>query len=125
MTKQFQIYRCEVCGNITEVLHSEKGELVCCGKPMVLQKEKTEDEGKEKHVPVIKENEEGVDVNVGGVDHPMLPEHYIEWIEISTENGESKKFLKPGEKPNAKFPVKNKSVKSRAYCNVHGLWTSE
>jgi superoxide reductase len=92
---------------------------------MKFMEEKTEEEGNEKHVPVISENEEGVEIKVGNVPHPMTPEHYIEWIEISTENGESKKFLKPEDSPTAKFPVKNKKVNSREYCNIHGLWRSE
>lgn len=127
MTKKFQIYKCEVCGNIVEVLHEGVGTLVCCGKPMVLQKENSSDEYAEKHAPVIKENSEGVDINVGKVNHPMLPEHYIEWIEISTEKGESKKFLDPKKDKiaNANFPVKNKKLKSRMYCNVHGLWKNK
>lgn len=124
MTSKKEIYKCEVCGNIVEVLHEGVGTLVCCGKPMVLQKEKTKDEGKEKHVPVVKRNEEGVEIKIGSIPHPMTEEHYIEWIEISTDKGESKKFLKPGESPEAKFPVKNK-VKTREYCNIHGLWKTD
>jgi len=121
MTKEREIYKCEICGNIVEVLHIGVGTLVCCGKPMKLQIEKTKEEGKEKHLPVIERNEEGVIIKVGSIPHPMTEEHHIEWVEISTEKGESKKFLKPGEKPEVKFPVKNK-VKSREYCNIHGLW---
>lgn len=125
MTKNFEIYKCEICGNIVEVLHDGVGKLVCCGKPMILQKENTVEAAKEKHVPIIEKNEEGVKVKVGSVPHPMTSEHYIEWIEISTEKGESKKFLKPGENPETNFPVKNKKVKSREYCNLHGLWKSK
>jgi len=125
MTKISQVYKCEICGNITEVLHEGADSLVCCEKPMVLQKEKIKDEGKEKHVPVIERNEEGVIIRVGSVPHPMEEKHYIEWIEISTEKGESKKFLKPGDEPVAKFPVKAKNIKARIYCNIHGLWKSE
>ncbi|MCL5018257.1 MAG: desulfoferrodoxin [Candidatus Pacearchaeota archaeon] len=106
---------------MVEVLHNGVGTLVCCGKPMKLQIAKTKEEGKEKHVPIIEKNKEGVKIKVGSVPHPMIREHHIEWIEVSTENGESKKFLKPGDKPEAMFPVKNK-VKSREYCNIHGLW---
>jgi len=122
MTKQKEIYKCEVCGNIIEVLHEGVGQLVCCGQPMNLQKENIEESEKgEKHVPIQERNDEGVVIKVGSVPHPMTDEHYIEWIEISTEKGESKKFLKSGENPEAKFPVK-KDVKTRAYCNLHGLW---
>lgn len=125
MTKKREIYKCEVCGNIVEVVHDGVGTLVCCGQPMKLMEEKNKDVGSEKHVPVIEENEEGVNVKVGSVPHPMTEEHHIEWIEISTERGESKKFLKPGESPETNFPVKNKKVKSRGYCNLHGLWKSK
>lgn len=124
-TKLKQIYKCEICGNIVEVLHTGVGELVCCGKPMRLMTENTIDASLEKHVPVIEKNEQGVIIKVGSVDHPMDPDHYIEWIEISTEKGSSKKFLKPGDKPEAKFPVKAENVKARAYCNLHGLWKSK
>lgn len=123
MTNKKEIYKCEVCGNIVEVLHNGVGTLVCCGQPMKLIEEKIQEEGNEKHIPIIQENEEGVNVKVGSVKHPMTPEHYIEWIEISTENGESKKFLTPDDKPEANFPVKNKNIKAREYCNVHGLWS--
>ena len=122
MTKKREIYRCEICGNIVEVLHEGVGTLVCCGQPMKFIEEKTKEEGNEKHVPVIQTNEEGVEVKVGSIPHPMTEEHHIEWIEISTENGESKKFLKPTDLPEAKFSVKNKEIKSREYCNIHGLW---
>jgi superoxide reductase len=125
MTEKTQIYKCDACGNIVEVLHEGTGELVCCGEPMKLQKENTVDASNEKHVPVITKDEQGVVVTVGSVEHPMDEDHYIEWIEISTDKGSSKKFLKPGEPPKAMFPVKAENVKARAYCNLHGLWKSE
>ena len=124
MTNQKEIYKCEICGNIVEVLHAGSGSLVCCGQNMKLMKENTVDASLEKHVPIKEKNEDGVIVKVGSVEHPMTDEHYIEWIEISTDKGSSKKFLKPGEKPEAKFPVK-KDVKTREYCNLHGLWKGE
>ncbi len=126
MTKILEVYKCDVCGNIVEVLHVGGGELVCCGKPMRLLEEKTaKQEGREKHVPVIEKNKEGVIVKIGSLPHPMIKEHYIEWIEVSTEKGFSKKFLKPGDKPELPFPVKANIIKARAYCNVHGLWRSK
>ncbi|VVB79902.1 Superoxide reductase [uncultured archaeon] len=125
MTKLREIYKCEVCGNIVEVVHEGAGTLVCCGKPMVLQKENSVDASLEKHIPVIEFNEEGVSIKVGSVPHPMIPEHYIEWIEIYTDNGTSKKFLKPGDKPEVKFALKTKNIGARAYCNLHGLWKSK
>ncbi len=107
MTVQKEIYKCNICGNIVEVLHAGDGELVCCGQPMILFEEKTAQvEGKEKHVPVIEKTENGIKVKVGSVPHPMEDKHYIEWIEISTDKGYSRKFLKPRMKPYTKFPVK-------------------
>ncbi|MBD3247279.1 desulfoferrodoxin [Candidatus Pacearchaeota archaeon] len=129
MTKLKQIYKCEVCGNIVEVLHAGKGTLVCCGQDMVLQKEQSKGEYAEKHAPVLEKNNKGLSVNIGKVNHPMEQEHYIEWIEIIGENGKnySRKFLKPNQKPHADFPIteKTKIKKARMYCNVHGLWISE
>ncbi len=127
MTKINQIWKCEVCGNIIEILHEGADSLVCCKQPMVLQEEHGKSqEGKEKHVPIIEKDAEGIVVKIGSVLHPMDEEHYIEWIEISTEKGSSKKFLKPGEEPVAKFPVKVdvSEISARAYCNLHGLWKS-
>ncbi len=130
MTNQNQIYKCEICGNIVEVLHTGAGELVCCGQPMKLMKENTEDEGQEKHVPVIGElpasiclEKDGVKIKVGEKEHPMEENHYIEWIEIITiDNKRGKKFLKPGDKSEVEFQTRKKVVSARAYCNVHGLW---
>ncbi len=130
MTKSNQIYKCEVCGNIVNVLHTGAGELVCCGQPMVLQDEKLKDEGKEKHLPVIEklpensqEEASGAIVKIGEVEHPMEDEHYIEWIEISTsDNKVKRKFLKPGDSPEAKFYTRSGVNEIRAYCNIHGLW---
>ena len=123
MTEQKQVYKCGVCGNIVEVLHEAGGELVCCGKPMTLMSEQTssEEQGKqEKHVPVI----EGMKVKVGSVEHPMTKEHYIEWIEVMEKNnGCVRIFLRPEEKP--EIEVNFEIEKARAYCNMHGLWTSK
>ena len=109
MTELKQIYKCNVCGNIVEVLHTGVGELVCCGQPMELQKENTEDPKLgEKHVPIIETNNLGVIIKTGINPHPMEEKHHIEWIQIETKNGNySRKFLKPGDKPEAKFPVKD------------------
>lgn len=124
MTQQKQIYRCNICGNIVEVLHTGQGELVCCGQPMELLEEKTEDVGQEKHVPVIEKTEKGIKVKVGSVPHPMEEEHYIEWIEIIINGQVYRKFLNPGDQPEAEFEIKTESVEAREYCNVHGLWKS-
>lgn len=124
MTKVNEIYKCDICGNIIEVLHAGVGGLVCCGQPMELLKEKTEDEGQEKHVPVIEKTDNGVKVKVGSVPHPMEDNHYIEWIEILVDGTVYRKSLKPGEKPEAEFEIKSEDVHAREYCNVHGLWKS-
>jgi superoxide reductase len=139
MTEQREVYKCEVCGNIVEVLHSGGGQLVCCGEPMKLMKENGDDKAsKEKHVPIIKGNV----VAVGSISHPMEEEHYIEWIEAErlhepnksdkkeasgvaskSEEGEvCKVFLTPDDDAESEFPFKVKSA--RAYCNLHGLWKS-
>lgn len=119
MTSQKEIYKCEVCGNIVEVLHAGGGTLVCCGQPMKLQEENTVDAAQEKHVPVIEDKK----VKVGSVEHPMTEEHYIAWIEATSESGETcKVFLKAGEVPEAEFAFVVKEA--RAYCNLHGLWKS-
>lgn len=119
-----QIFKCEICGNIVEVLEVGGGELICCGKPMKLLTENEVDASLEKHVPIIERNSEGVIVKIGNVEHPMTKEHFIEWIEIITDKGIGRKYLKPGEKPEAKFPIKSEIIYVRAYCNLHGLWKS-
>ena len=122
MTQLKQIYKCSVCGNIVEVIHASGGELVCCGKPMELLVEKTQELGFEKHVPVIERTEQGILVKVGSIPHPMEATHYIEWIEIIADGKYCRKFLKPGDKPEALFEVSAQEVMARDYCNVHGLW---
>ena len=122
MAKELEVYKCMKCGNIVEVLHGGDGDLVCCGEPMKLLKENTSDGAKEKHVPVVEKTAEGYKVAVGSVAHPMLPEHYIEWIELVADGISYRAFLKPGAAPEAFFPVKAKSVYAREYCNLHGLW---
>jgi len=124
MTELKQIYRCNICGNIVEVLHTGRGTLVCCGQPMELLKEKTEDVGLEKHVPVIEKTESGIKVKVGSIPHPMEEKHYIEWIEIIADDKVYRRFLKPGMEPEAEFDVKAERIEAREYCNIHGLWKS-
>ncbi|MCD6353327.1 MAG: desulfoferrodoxin [Proteobacteria bacterium] len=122
MTKKLEIYKCEVCGNIVEVLHEGKGELVCCGQPMKLFIENTVDAAREKHVPVIEQTDGKVTVKVGSVAHPMEEKHHIEWIEIIADGKAYRQFLKPGEEPEATFEVKTDKITVREYCNLHGLW---
>jgi len=122
MTKLKQIYKCKICGNIVEVLHTGKGELVCCGKPMQLMEEKKEEVGQEKHLPVIEKRADKVRVKVGSVPHPMEEKHYIEWIELITDGNAYRQFLKPGDTPEATFEVKAEKITAREYCSLHGLW---
>jgi len=124
MTGRKQVYRCGICGNIVEVLHAGEGELVCCGQPMELLQEKTADVGQEKHVPVVETAGGGTKVKVGDVPHPMEEKHYIEWIEVVTDDESLRQFLKPGNSPEAGFEVGGKRVVAREYCNIHGLWKS-
>ncbi len=124
MTKLNQIYKCKICGNIVEVNHAGGGQLVCCGQSMELQEENTVDASHEKHVPVIEETADGIKVKVGSVPHPMEAAHFIEWIEVMAGGRIFKKFLKPGEEPEAEFPLKGEGIVARAYCNLHGLWKS-
>jgi len=124
MAKQFDVFKCEICGNIVELLHVGGGELVCCGQPMTLMEEKTADSATEKHVPVIEKKDGGLSVKVGSVPHPMEEKHFIEWIEVTVDGKVCKKFLKPGDAPEAFFAVDGNDVKAREYCNIHGLWKS-
>ncbi len=124
MTKKNEVYKCGVCGNVVEVLRPGAGELVCCGKLMNLQDEKSNDEGEEKHLPVVKKEGDKLTVKVGSIPHPMEEDHYIEWIEINMlDVGRiAKKYLKPGDAPEVEFHVRGDNFKIRAYCNKHGLW---
>lgn len=125
MAKQLEVYKCEVCGNIVEVLHAGDGELVCCGAPMKLMTENTVDAAKEKHVPVIEKIDGGYLVKVGAVAHPMEEKHYIEWIELIADGKAYREFLKPGQAPEAKFCIEATTVSAREYCNIHGLWKKD
>jgi superoxide reductase len=125
MVELKQVYKCNICGNIVEVIHAGVGELVCCGQPMELLIEKMQDMGNEKHVPVIEKTAAGVKVKVGSVPHPMEEKHYIEWIELHADGIVYRKFLKPTDKPEAEFCVKAQRLSAREYCNIHGLWKSK
>ena len=125
MTKQRQVYKCRICGNIVEVLHPAGGTLSCCGQPMELMAENTTDAALEKHVPVVEKTADGYKVTVGSTEHPMLENHYIEWVELVTETETMRKYLKPGERPVACFKTGAEAVSAREYCNLHGLWKAE
>jgi superoxide reductase len=124
MTKRLQVYKCEICGNIVEMLHEGVGELICCGEPMKLMEENTVDAAKEKHVPVVEKAGDGVKVKVGSVAHPMEEKHYIEWVEVIADGKAYREFLKPGTAPEAVLNLKAENVTAREYCNLHGLWRS-
>ena len=127
MTEKNEIYKCNICGNVVEVLTVGGGELVCCGKPMELMKEKAHEEGEEKHLPVVEKEGNKITVKVGSVPHPMTEEHYIEWIEIqmSDVGRIGKKYLKPGDVPEIEFHGRGDKFRIRAYCNLHGVWETE
>lgn len=124
MTKRKEIYKCEICGNVVEILHEGQGELVCCNQPMKLQEENTEGEYAEKHAPIVEDDENDFLVKIGNIPHPMEDEHYIEWIEATSETGEiCKVFLNPKEDKVAEARFLFQPVSARMYCNKHGLWT--
>jgi superoxide reductase len=119
-----QVYRCNECSNIVEILHAGGGELVCCRQPMELLQEKTADAGLEKHVPVIEAVGGGTKVKVGEVPHPMEEKHYIEWVEVLIGDRVYRTFLKPGDKPEVQLEIAGNGMIAREYCSVHGLWKS-
>lgn len=122
MANRYEVYKCDVCGNIVEIEHGGKGQLVCCNQPMKLLVENTVDAAYEKHVPVVEKADGKVTVKVGSVEHPMEEKHYIEWIEVIVDNKLYRKYLKPGDKPEAVFNIADGSIIVREYCNLHGLW---
>lgn len=125
MAERLQVYKCEACGNIVEVLHAGAGELVCCGQPMVLLQENTVDAAKEKHVPVVEQVAGGIKVKVGDVPHPMEEKHYIEWVEVIADGRAYRQFLNPGQAPEAVFNIEADQVVAREYCNLHGHWKGQ
>lgn len=124
MAKKFGIYKCEICGNVVEVMHEGKGELVCCGQPMKYLEENTFEASKEKHIPVIKKEGENIIVEVGSIPHPMEEKHYIEFIELIADGIRHIAMLNPGMEPKAIFKCKGEKLEARIYCNIHGVWKS-
>lgn len=116
------IYKCNICGNVVEVLHNGVGELVCCGENMSLLVENTVDAAHEKHIPVIEKTADGYKVRIGSVAHPMQGDHYIEWISLCADGKTYRKFLKPGDAPEAEFCIDAGEVSAHCFCNLHGLW---
>lgn len=126
MKKLNEVYKCEICGNIVELINVGGGELVCCGQPMNLLEEKSEDSSTEKHVPFIIKEDDKVTVKVGeNTEHPMMEKHYIQWIELLADGKVYRRFLNPDDKPEAVFYLKADKVSAREYCNLHGLWKSQ
>ena len=124
MTKKSDVYRCERCGNMVEVLHIGGGGLSCCNQEMTLVEGNSTDAATEKHVPVITTVDGGVSVSVGSTLHPMAEDHYIEWIEVVADGVVSRTYLAPGDAPTVTVKTAGKTVTARAYCNTHGLWTA-
>ena len=122
MAERYEVYKCDVCGNIVEVLNGGGGELVCCGEAMKLLTENTVDAAKEKHVPVVETVDGGYKVKVGEVPHPMEEKHLIQWIELIPDGTIYPKYLEPGAAPEAAINVSPPDVTAREYCNLHGLW---
>lgn len=123
MTNVRELYKCNICYNVVEVVHPGAPALVCCGESMELLEAKTEDKGTEKHVPVVETSDGGVKVTIGSIEHPMEEKHYIKFIEVLTQDQILRAELTPGQKPAAEFKVNlNDIVEVREYCNIHGLW---
>ena len=124
MTELNEIYKCEKCGNIVAMVHGGPGQLICCAEPMIKMDEQTADWTTEKHVPVIKRDGNLITITVGSTLHPMTDEHYIEWIELVAGDRRQRKYLKPGDPPEAQFLCGGDELSARQYCNLHGLWKS-
>lgn len=118
--------RCNKCGNIVGVINDSGVPIVCCGEKMEALKANSKDAAVEKHVPVIdKIGDHKIKVTVGFVEHPMIDEHYIEWIVVAQKNSTQRRMLKPGDDPSAEFYVSDSAFTVYAYCNLHGLWTNK
>ncbi|MBR4457326.1 MAG: desulfoferrodoxin Dfx [Solobacterium sp.] len=123
--KEFKVYRCTKCGKIHVEVNGSACPTMCCGQEMVLLKANTTDGAAEKHVPSVTRDGQKVIVNVGSVDHPMLPEHYIMFVALETASGISLKYLNPGEAPHAEFLTEDDAKAVYEFCNLHGLWKAE
>ena len=125
MKEKFDLYRCELCGNIVALIKNGGGELVCCGKPMVKLEAGVTDGAAEKHIPYFEKDGDRLKVQIGSVEHPMLEEHHIEWIAVETPKMIQRHILEPGEAPRAEFIVDGDDFIIYEYCNLHGLWKAE
>ena len=124
---EVKFYRCRHCGNLVAVVEDAGPVPVCCGEPMELLVAGAKDAAAEKHVPDVTREGNVLRVRVGSVEHPMLPEHYIQWIALHTEQGNQRKELKPGQEPKVTFAVApgDKPLAAYEYCNLHGLWKAD
>ncbi len=122
MTERGQLFKCLVCGIIAEVLEGGAGELVCCGQRMERLRENSSGATREQHVPVLQRTDGGVKVQVGSAPHPMESQHFVQWIEVSSEDRTCRSFLQPGQAPEATFNMKGRRLTARQYCCRHGLW---
>lgn len=129
MTEKLEIYKCQICGNTVEVVLNGYGQLICCEQNMILLKEQTKNDEllEEKHVPIITRKEDGVTIRVGATPHPMIPEHYITFIEAHSADKRyvKRKYLYPGEEPALDIKCGCETVVARELCNIHGLWSSK
>jgi len=129
MTEKLELYKCNICGNIVEVVIDGVGELVCCGQSMEKMEAKTfaDEMLQEKHIPILNTFDEGVEVRVGSVLHPMTDEHYIQFIEAYSEDKKyiKRKYLSPNEEPVLKLKCNCADTVARELCNIHGLWISD
>ncbi|MDO4284467.1 MAG: desulfoferrodoxin family protein [Eubacteriales bacterium] len=124
--KQLEFYRCPKCGAVVQMLHSYGSKVMCCGAPMERLVPNTVEAAHEKHIPVVTQVGTHINVRVGTAAHPMLKEHYIEWIAIQTRTGEYKRYFKPGDKPETTFDLNGGvPLAVYAYCNLHGLWIAK
>lgn len=123
---QMKFFICRHCGNLISMVHNSEVPVVCCGQKMEELVPNTVEASGEKHLPVVSIEGNEVIVSVGSVEHPMVPEHFIQWIWLETENGSQMKRLQPAEKPEARFLLNGeKPVAVYEYCNLHGLWMTE
>lgn len=123
MQERYDIYKCETCLNVVEMVDAKGGHLVCCGQPMEKLDPQSADPATQKHVPVIEQSAEGITVTVGSTLHPMEEAHYIEWIELTVDGVTYKRYLNPGDQPVAFFGgVSGSELSAREFCNLHGVW---
>ena len=125
-TSNKKVFKCPVCGNITEILRDGGGDLVCCGETMerMIENASKDDTIREKHIPVITLENKLVTVKIGASEHPMDDKHFIEWIDIIKDDEVYRHFLEPGQEPRVSIPSELENIIARAYCNIHGLWSA-